>query len=81
MSKERELSVEQIISSEKLFLTMPSKSKALGTPLIELEKKLDQHFSSGQIDLEKLENTLSSIAIVKANIVSLLLFLTKKVTN
>ncbi|PCJ44330.1 MAG: hypothetical protein COA99_07070 [Moraxellaceae bacterium] len=68
LSKELNLTEDQIRKSNSLFTTMQSETINLGASLIQKEKELDELFFSGNVDHNKLEISLSQIGKIKSKI-------------
>ena len=65
MKKEIGLSPEQTEKIEILYQTMKKQAIPLGLKLIELERKLNNHFADGTITEKLLDNLLEQIARVR----------------
>lgn len=65
MKKEIGLNPEQTLKIEVLYQTMKKQAIPLGLKLIELERKLNNHFSNGTITEKLLHEVLEEIAQVR----------------
>lgn len=68
LSKQLNLTTEQIAKSNNLFVKMQSEAAMLGSSLIGKEADLELLFSSGSVNHESLKESLAAIATIKAKI-------------
>lgn len=68
LASELGLSADQKQRSESLFKSMESKAMSLGRPLVEEERKLDQMFAEKKITSESLNQSLTRIGELQAQV-------------